>query len=218
MSRASLLVGGALAILLGQAALSNFFRRDPYLPSPPPLSLFPGNLGDWRVQQDTAVDAAVLEMLGPDDTLSREYRDPSTGVQAGLFVAYYKTQLRAKNAHDPKVCLPGSGWNPVDSRTATFRVDNVGDVPLNYYRITRGGASAVVLYWFQTHSAAHAKEQELRLQRIVDAVKENRTDMALVRIVVPVAEGGVPKADERAFDLARRVYPRMLDYFPAKGS
>jgi EpsI family protein len=212
-----LLLAAAL-ILAGQAAISNFFQRDPYLPSPPPLSIFPASMAEWQVVQESPIDAAVLDMLGPDDTLSREYQDPKTGAHAGVFVAYYKTQLRAKNAHDPKVCLPGSGWNPLANRVEEVRLPEGRKLPVNYYRIARGDASAVVLYWFQTHSGVHTKEQQLRLQRLMDAVKENRTDMALVRIVVPVDAGGVAKADERAYELARQVYPRMLEYFPPTGS
>jgi EpsI family protein len=208
----------AILILALQAGISNFFQRDPYLPSPPPLSIFPGALERWQATQDTPIETDVLDMLGPDDTLSREYQEKGSGIRAGVFVAYYKTQLRAKNAHDPKVCLPGSGWNPLDNRVAQVPLRQGAALPVNYYRIARGDASAVVLYWFQTHTSVQTKEQELRFRRLVDAVKANRTDMALVRIVVPVDRDGVPKADERAFELAREVYPKMLDYFPATGS
>ena len=45
---------------------------------------------------------------------------------------------------------------------------------------------------------------------------DNRTDMALVRIIIPIGEAGVQTADARATDLAQLLYSQMLSYFPPK--
>jgi EpsI family protein len=132
-------------------------------------------------------------------------------------VAYYKTQLRAKNAHDPKVCLPGAGWNPTESRVLTVpALAATRAFPANYYRIVRGGSQAVVVYWFQTYNGVYTFEQQLRAHRLLDSVLDNRTDMALVRIVLPVGEAGLQAANTKATELAQLLYPQMLSYFPLK--
>jgi hypothetical protein len=72
-----------------------------------------------------------------------------------------------------------------------------------------------VLYWFQTPTGVYTFEQELRAHRVWDAILENRTDMAMVRIIIPVNEKGVHYADASALELAQAVYTKMLPFFPA---
>ena len=211
-----LMAGGAFILAL-QALASYGVHRQPFLPSPPPLVTIPAQLGDWTRSQDGSVEPEALEMLGADDSLVREYQLTGRPQQASLFVAYYRTQLRSKNAHDPKVCLPGAGWNPVVSRV--IQVPASGHqraFPVNYYRIAREGVEAVVLYWFQTYNGVYTYEQQLRAHRVLDAVVANRTDMALVRIVIPIDASGAVAADTSATQLAQLVYAEMLTYFPLK--
>jgi EpsI family protein len=215
MNRRNVLLAVITAIFALQAIASQVFRRQPYLPSPPPLSTLPVHLGGWEMRAEETVAPETLEVLGPDDYLVREYRLPGDNANAELFVAYYKTQLQTKNAHDPKVCLPGSGWNPIESRLEYVKMPGAGlSFPVNYYRIKKDDNEEVVVYWFQTPKGVYTFEQQLRAHRILDAILDNRTDMALVRIVVPVTQKGVSEADASAIRLARSVYKSMLPYFP----
>ena len=215
--RAPRLMAGAACILAIQAVASYRLHREPYLPSPPPLAALPLRLGDWTQLRDGSVEPDALLMLGPDDALVREYQLGGGSETASVFVAYYKTQLRSRNAHDPKVCLPGAGWNPTVSRVLEVpAAPPARSFPVNYYRIAREGSQAVVLYWFQTYNGIYTFEQQLRAHRLLDSVIDNRTDMALVRIVIPIGEAGVPAADSRATELAQLLYSQMLPYFPPK--
>jgi EpsI family protein len=214
--RSNILMAGAVFILTAQAISSYALHRDPFLPSPPSLVSFPLRLGDWTQIQDGTVEPEVRDLLGADDILVRQYRPGGGQGEAEVFVAYYKTQLRAKNAHDPKVCLPGAGWNARASHLA--EITPVGSKPflVNYYRIAKDENEAVVVYWFQTYNGVYTFEQQLRFHRMLDAILDNRTDMALVRIVVPIAYGGVAAADAAATQMAPLCYRQMLQYFPVK--
>jgi EpsI family protein len=222
MGRGRILAAAGLAILAIQAAATFALHRDPFLPSPPPLISLPLRLGDWLRVRDLPVDPDALEMLAPDDSIEREYQltgadSGRTPNEASLFVAYYKTQLRAKNAHDPKVCLPGAGWNPTDSRLVKISTPEPGRIfPANYYHIVKGKEAAIVIYWFQTYKGVYTRQQELNLHRVLDSVLDNRTDMALVRVVAPIGEDGADAAGARAAGLAKAIYPQMLPYFPVK--
>jgi len=217
MIRAWALPAVGVSILVIQAGATVGLQRDTFLPNSPPLVALPLRLGDWMQVRDFAIEPDVLDVLGPDDSLQREYELPDAAKRASLFVAYYKTQLRAKNAHDPKVCLPGSGWNPTVSRVVNIPVpESAKSFPANYYRIEKGNEAAVVIYWFQTPKGVYTLEQQLKLHRVLDSIVDNRTDMALVRVVVPVDDSGVEAADARAIDLGQKVYPQMIPYFPAK--
>jgi EpsI family protein len=207
----------AVIICAAQAAFSLMLRRDPYLPSPPRLADFPAQFDAWLLVREESIDPDALAMLGPDDSMVRIYNDKDSAAQAELFVAYYRTQLGTKNAHDPKVCLPGAGWNPIESHLSQVPIPgSAGTFPVNYYRIKKGDAEAVVLYWFQTSQGVYTFEQQLRAHRVLDAIRLNRTDMALVRIVVPVTARGLDAADASATQLAKEVFSQMRPYFPPK--
>ena len=214
-TRKELLVMAALVIAAAQATAFWFLRHDTFLPSPPRLTQFSFDLAGWRSVADETINPDSLAMLSPDDYLARVYQSAEPGRKAELFIAYYKTQLRAKNAHDPKVCLPGSGWNPLDSHVSYVSLpSDRRPFPANYYLIEKDGTKQVVLYWFQTLRGAYTHEQQLRLQRIIDAIQINRTDVALVRISVPVTASGLQAAGASAVALARDAYMQMIPYFP----
>ena len=78
-------------------------------------------IGEWNQFQDGVLDPEAYAVLAPDDVLNRTYRDASAANDLSLFIAYYKTQLRAKNAHDPKVCL--CDWEGI--RSSAWRVERV---------------------------------------------------------------------------------------------
>lgn len=220
MMRYPLLIAGVVGIFAAQAVASAVLHRAPFLPSPPPLANIAPEVGGMSQVAEETIDPSVVDVLGPDDILARLYQLPGEGGQAELFVAYYKSQLREKQAHDPKVCLPGSGWNPIDSHLAWVPLPgSAKSFPVNYYRIKKEESEEVVLYWFQTPKGIYTFEQQLRFHRIVDAITDNRTDMALVRIVVPVTRtDGLAGANASAIRLAQAAYTQMVPYFPPTAS
>jgi len=209
---------GAIAVLAVQFALSRALSRTEYLPSPPPLDQFPWRLGEWSRVKDELMEPGVLEMLAPDDSLNRTYVHAGRAAEVNLFMAYYKTQHRAANAHDPKVCLPGSGWNPLVSKVVEIPVPgSATPIPVNYYVVAKGEGRSLVLYWYQTYKRAFAREQAARVQRILDTVAENRTDIALVRVVVPVIKEDLDEATAMGTEFIRLAYPYIQRQFPPRG-
>src|SRR5258705_135256 len=73
-------------------------------------------------------------------------------------------------------------------------------ITVNRYVIEKGLDRQVVLYWYQSHGHVIANEYRSKVFMVLDAVRLNRTDAALVRVVTPrIGEG--PEA-ERAADEA----------------
>lgn len=219
--RARILWISAVLVLLVQAVSTYAFSRRQFIPSPDPLDLFPRALGAWNRSIDGVLDPEAYAMLDPDDVLNRRYTSSTDSGEISFFIGYYKTQLRAKNAHDPKVCLPGSGWEPTESITVPLAASALESaqavsVTANRYVVKKGNAQAVVLYWFQTHRDGVAAEQALRFQRLIDVFREGRSDMALVRIVAPVGAEGVDVAAQRAIDFALLAYPHLRKQFPPR--
>ena len=73
----------------------------------------------------------------------------------------------------------------------------------------------LVYYWFQQRGRIITNEYLVKWYILVDALRMNRTDGALVRVVTPLASGeDLPAADRRLTDFVRSVQPGMRPYVP----
>jgi len=73
---------------------------------------------------------------------------------------------------------------------------------------------AGILYWYQTSRPAIAGEWASRFWLVADALRDRRTDTALVRIVVESAPGREEPATRTAADFARSLYPLLREQLP----
>ncbi len=107
-------------------------------------------------------------------------------------MAYFQSQRAGQTPHSPKNCLPGSGWTW--SVADTIRVSIAGraqPIEINRYIVSKGEERAVVLYWYQSRDRVVASEYRAAAFTAWDALRYNRTDTELVRVVVPVTNIGV---------------------------
>lgn len=141
--------------------------------------------------REGVIEQEEKDVLRADDYLTRQY-SASPDKIAGLFVAYFRSQRAGQTPHSPKNCLPGSGWTWTVSDT--IRVDIAGrarPIEINRYIVSKGDDHAVVLYWYQSRDRVVASEVRATIFTAWDALRYNRTDTELVRVVTPVAESGV---------------------------
>jgi EpsI family protein len=148
-----------------------------------PLKNFPLQLGDWQ-GREVPIDADILKVAAVDDYLNRMYQD-AEGRPLGLYVGYYNSQRTGDAIHSPKNCLPGSGWQPVSAEHVNITLPNGEVAPVNLYIIEKGLDRQLVLYWYQSHGRIIASEYWAKYYMVRDAIRINRTDSALVRIVIP---------------------------------
>lgn len=212
-SRLGLVLVGC-TILAIQALLTAAWNRPEYLPPIPHLSSLPAVIGVWHATSEPALDPAALSMLSPDDVLNRMYTD-ERATDASLFIVYYRSQHRAKQAHDPKVCLPGSGWIPIHSETIQIPIPQLTKMlPANYYVIKNGTATDIAIYWFQTVNGPTAATESVRFSKLFGAVHRNRSDLALVRVVVPQDPLATEESGRSAIAFVTAIYPALSSYFP----
>ena len=170
-------------------------------------------VGDDVYSEDPSVnelEARVADLLGHEAGLFTP-----TGSLASLFVAWFQTQRGgARQPHSPKVCLPASGWTPEITDEVT--VDTAaGAITVNRYVVAKGTQRAVVLYWYQTPRRAIASEWAAKAWLVADALRDKRTDTALVRVIAWSAGGGKDEAATTvATGFARELYPRLREYLP----
>jgi EpsI family protein len=178
-------------LLLQGAAFYGLSRRAEIIPPSKPLTEFPAVIGDWRMVREGAIEQDEKDVLRADDYLTRRYAT-SSGKSADLFVAYFRSQRAGQTPHSPKNCLPGSGWTW--SVADTIRVDiaeRVQPIEINRYVVAKGDEHAVVLYWYQSRDRVVASEYRAAAFTAWDALRYNRTDTELVRVVAPDTPNGV---------------------------
>jgi EpsI family protein len=207
---------GALVpiFLAAQILLVHVTTGGEHPPAAPALSGFPVEFAQWKLLREDPIAAGVATELGADRLLSQTYCRTPTGSIASLLVAWFQTQRGgARQPHSPKVCLPASGWTPkvIDE----IRLDTAaGAITVNRYVVTSRMQRAVVLYWYQTPRRAIAGEWAAKLWLVADALRDKRTDTALVRVMAWSAGGGDEAATGVASGFARELYPRLREYLP----
>jgi len=173
------------------AAFYGISGRAELIPVSKPLGEFPAVIGPWRMVREGVIELEEKDVLRADDYLMRQYR-ASPDKTAGLFVAYFRSQRAGQTPHSPKNCLPGSGWTWTVSDTVRVGIaGRARPIEINRYIVSKGDDHAVVLYWYQSRDRVVASEVRATIFTAWDALRYNRTDTELVRVVTPVAESGV---------------------------
>jgi EpsI family protein len=210
------------ALLLVQAALLYSAIRPEVVPPSRSLESMPTTLGSWKLVQTGVIEQEVLDVLKADDVLNGLYCNSASAscngaeqASASLLVAAFRTQRNGKTPHSPKNCLPGSGWVPLSSGEIPIDVGRGLPITVNRYVIASGSVRQLVLYWYQSRDRAVASEYKAKFWVMADAIRLNRTDTALVRVIVPVANRDEAQAQATATDFVKSFYSTLLAYLPS---
>jgi EpsI family protein len=133
-----------------------------------------------------------------------------------LFIAYFSTQRTGKTPHSPKNCLPGSGW--VQMQAGSLQVPVAGEsqpISVNDYSVARGENQSVVLYWYQARNRVIASEYAAKIFTVTDSIRYNRSDTALVRVVVAANDGNTQLATQTAVSFVKAFFDPLLHFLPA---
>jgi EpsI family protein len=201
-------------LLIVQTALLYSSIRPEYIPTSRPLDGFPRQFGPWTMVQESQVDAETQAILKADDTLNRLYASPTADVRVSLFVASFRTQRNGKAPHSPKNCMPGAGWTQMSSRSYPIDAGVGAPIVVNRYVIVHGDERELVLYWYQSRDRVVADEFRAKFWVVADAIKLNRTDTALVRVIVPIVNLNEDAASQVGTDFIRSFFSSLQQYLP----
>jgi EpsI family protein len=161
------------------------------------------------------VDTNSQRVAGMDEYVNRVYTQDSVQVFS-LYVGYYTYQTQGKSIHSPRNCLPGAGWEPVESATLPIAsAPGVGSRDMNKYILANQGNYAAVYYWYQGRGRIESNEYTVKYNLMRDAALHGRTEEALVRLVVPLhtrtdrTQEHIRKEIQRADSLALSLAPRL---------
>jgi EpsI family protein len=207
-----------VVLLLSATALVLHTRGDKdYIPARQSLSGMPQTIGGWS-STDLPIEAEALAVLGEGDFLNRVYT--GTGANSGkppvgLFIGYFPTQRTGQTIHSPQHCLPGAGWTFESSRYTNLSDINGKNYQVGEYVITNGETRQFVIYWYQAHGRSIANEYKAKLTMVTDAIRTNRTDGALVRVITPISSSEpVSSARDRAVLFASKMAPNLPQFIP----
>jgi EpsI family protein len=207
-------------ILLAGCLMTLKLRGDvDHVPPTLPLSLMPETI-DGLTAQDFPLDSETLAVLGDGRFLNRVYTDVTPAGQrvngpVSLFIGYFPTQRSGQSIHSPQNCLPGAGWAFLSSKVINLPTANGHPYPVGEYLIGNAGQKQVVLYWYLAHGRSVASDYKAKAYMMLDAIRWNRTDGALVRIVTPVGQNEMlDSAQQRAIRFADQVTPVLPRFIP----
>ncbi len=202
-------------LLILQGALLYSSIRPEAVPPGRPLADFPTTIGSWRMVKQGVIEQEVLDILKADDVLTRIYADEKTGRGADFYIAAFRSQRNGKAPHSPKNCLPGNGWLKLDSSEIQIDVGAAAPIPVNRYTISHGDSRQVVLYWYQSRDRAVADEFKAKFWVIADAIRYDRTDTAIIRVIVPELDRDADAAEQTAINFVKTVYGTIRQFLPS---
>ncbi len=204
-----------ILLMLGAGVLIQTRASQENLPKSQPLSFFPLELGVWR-GRDIQLQQSVLDLLGPGQFLSRIYVNSSSANSPyiDLFIGYFPSQKTGNTAHSPRNCLPGSGWYFADIRRQEISLAG-RTLSVNRAIIQKGTDRQLMYYWYQSHGRTVASEYAAKYYLIADAIRLNRTDGSIVRVITPIENTEeVRTADARATQFLGGVVPELPYFIP----
>jgi len=160
------------------------------------------------------MDPTVAEVLGADDTIVVNLTSPD-GDLYNLYLAYLDAQRDGRSWHSPRQCIPGGGWQIADHQVRSATMPSGRVVNYNRLLIANRNHLQLVYYWYDQRGRSLANEFVMKFWLIVDAVTRKRSDGAMVRLIVPIEDGGsIDAADQELVQMMQRMDGFLPKYVP----
>lgn len=188
------------------------------IPDRTSFDAFPDHLGEWHCPTRETLEPAVINNLQVSDYLSCVFVNPERNAAAHVYVGYHERQTRDRESgkaaviHPPEHCLPGSGWDVIESEIVPIDVGPGGEA--KRFVIAKGNERSLVYFWYQSRGHVIAHSHEKILWMFLDRATKGRTDGSLVRFTIPVYYGDFETAEETFRSLSSEVTPLLSRYVP----
>jgi EpsI family protein len=188
------------------------------VPYSEPLSSMPQHFGSWT-SQDVPLTEDTLAVLGKGDFLNRVYSfQPSEAAPqppVSLFIGYFASQRTGQTMHSPQNCLPGAGWTFDSQKYTEIQDINGKSYKVGEYVISNGDIKQFVIYWYQAHGRSIPNEYIAKGYMVADAIRKNRTDGALVRVITQVLPSEpFEAARARVLQFTQQMAPNLPRFVP----
>lgn len=183
------LVAAVALLAAALAALTLLPEREDVRPARKDLVDLPLALGEWK-GQPVRVEDLFIDALKVTDHRMLDFAGPG-GQVVNLWIAYYGSQRKGESAHSPASCLPGGGFQIESLGEYAVPGVSISGMPLTVNRsvMRMGNDRQLVWYWFQQRGRVITNEYLVKWYIFRDALLRNRTDGALVRLMMSVPDG-----------------------------
>jgi exosortase D (VPLPA-CTERM-specific) len=210
----SLYASASALIVLAAVSLS-LPDRPESIPLRTSFALYPHVVGPWTGRREALEPIYVEELMLDDYYLADLTRGSEPPIN--FYIAWYDTQRAGRSAHSPAACLPAGGWQIESLTQRSLPGIHAGRDALRVNRalIRLGNQRQLVYYWFQQRGRVITNEYQVKWYLFWDALIRNRTDGALVRLVVPVApDEPDAAADRQLTQFAAAAASTLTPYLP----
>lgn len=233
-------IGIAMCFLCCALLAVHLLSQGELIPKKQSLQNFPLTIADRWAGTELGLEEDVLKILRLSEYIMRVYvptsltaHEASPGFSTGsmptlvvqavgdsppskapvwLYVGYYESQRTGATYHSPKNCLPGAGWQFIESTEVVVPVSG-HSITVNEVTIQKGLDKQVIVYWYHDRGRVIASEYWAKAYLIWDAATKHRSDGALVRISVPVTTT-VEAAQAQAHIFLQDSWPLIVDFMP----
>jgi len=206
-------------ILLGATlAISHTVDFREKIPTKKNLNQFPLKIKEWTADRHLTMAQSFIDRLDLSEYVIINYQNLD-GKKINFYVAYYESQRKGESIHSPASCLPGSGWS--FDQSGTVKITNVpgnnGTYEINRAVMQLGRNKQITYYWFPVRGRILYNAYQLKIYNFWDALTQQRTDGALVRLITSVYEDEeLADAEKRLQSFVRDVVPVLEEFIPGK--
>jgi len=203
----------SLIMLFTFGLLSHLSRPEEIKPNKP-FSTFPVQISDWTGKEDR-FDDQVYKVLGVDDSFYADYRN-AKGEYINLYIGFYQSQREGDMIHSPKNCMPGGGWNIIESKVVPVQLKAEASKKINVIKLVlqNGPNKQISYYWFQSRGRIISSEYLQKIYLVWDAITKNRTDDCFVRLITPVV-ASEEEATRSLEKFIQDIFPVLNEYIPS---
>lgn len=190
-------------------------ERSEIIPERKSLNDFPEELAGWIGRFEPMEQVYIDALKFTDYTIINFTSEEDIAVN--FYTAYYDSQRKGQSAHSPRSCLPGGGWRIESLTQRTLNDITMHGKPLRVNRVLigLGENKQLVYYWFQQRGRIITNEYLVKWFMFWDALTKNRTDGALVRLVVPFRDSqDISELDGVLTKFAKEISIILPDYVP----
>jgi EpsI family protein len=194
-----------------------FFARDEIFPDRTEFVNFPLSLGEWSCTAVQEMTDETLIKLDVTDYLLCDFRNAQETSVVNVYVGYHSSQTRDTGGNDniihpPEHCIPGSGWDIIQSEVVPLDIGIRGEAKRMV--IAKGNMRNLVYFWYQSRGRVIARDHEKVMYMFLDRALSGRTDGSLVRFTVPIIHGNETQAELTFESIAQQITPLLTDFIP----
>lgn len=178
---------------------------------------FPLEIDGWQGKREY-ISKDILNELWSDDYVKVTFsRADRPGQNILLLIPYYGYQSTRHTAHAPQSCLLGSGWMLSETEDRGIKISDTKTINVRTMLLQKGKSNLVVGYFFLGRGRVVVSPWLNKLYLLWDALTQRRTDGALVRVEMVVADKRIDQAKYEDLDhFIMKLWTILPSYIPGQ--